>query len=124
MLIAPSGEEALFSGASIELEQLRDAVVQYQIETNTNSQAVASLARHEWTWEKVQDAVKEAAREEGSDDESSIVKSSCSKIIENIPAFEAWLGLLPAGDYGAVICGLFKVVVGVLDTSACQQHHI
>ncbi|PMD57094.1 uncharacterized protein K444DRAFT_615552 [Hyaloscypha bicolor E] len=27
-------------------------------------------------------------------------------------AFQAWLGILPAGDYGASICGVFKLAVG------------
>lgn len=96
--------------------------MQYQIKTNSNPQTLASFTGYEWTWEKVQDTVKAAAHEEGSDDESSIAKTSCSKILRNIPAFEAWLELLPGGDYGAVVCGLFKIVVGVFNTFYQQRY--
>lgn len=93
--------------------------MRYQIKTdpNTNRSTAASTTGSELTWARVHGAVEAAAFREGSDDESLIVKASCSRIQLYIPAFEAWLALLPAGDYGAVICGLFKIVVGVLDAS-------
>ena len=65
------------------------------------------------TWTGVQEAIRVATLEEGSDDESNIAKRSCSKMARNIPDFETWLSLLPDGDYGAVVCGIFKMVVVV-----------
>lgn len=69
------------------------------------------------TWTGVQEAIQVASLEEGSDDESNISKKSCSKMVRNIPDFETWLSLLPDGDYGAVVCGVFKMVVVVRNTS-------
>lgn len=89
--------------------------MQYQIKTKAEPGTTVKLDAKDCTWEMVQDAVKIAAQQEGSDDESSIAKTCCSSIRHNIPALESWLKLLPDGDYGAVVCGLFKMIVGVLD---------
>ena len=64
-------------------------------------------------WAGVQQAIQAAALEEGSDDESNMAKSSCSKMARSIPDFEVWLGLLPNGDYGSVVCGVFNMVLVV-----------
>jgi len=113
MLTLLSQEKSLFSVASTELQALKNAIVQYQIKTKPDPQTVIDLNVNNCTWNNVQEAVKVAAREEGSDDESSIARTCCSTIIANLPAFETWLDLLPSGDYGAVVCGLFKMVVVV-----------
>lgn len=66
------------------------------------------------SWKDVSDAVKAAKdREDGQDKDSWSARDSCDKIVDNISAFETWLDLLPGGDYGAVIGGVFKMVVTV-----------
>ena len=57
--------------------------------------------------------VKGLISRQGSDDESDRIKTSCSTLIHNIAGFDSWLNLLPQGDYGAVISGVFKLVVVV-----------
>ncbi|KAF3025095.1 hypothetical protein E8E14_014568 [Neopestalotiopsis sp. 37M] len=37
---------------------------------------------------------------------------SINKVGRNSAVFESWLELLPAGDYGASVCGVFKLVIG------------
>ncbi|KAH7198881.1 uncharacterized protein B0J16DRAFT_392692 [Fusarium flagelliforme] len=37
------------------------------------------------------------------------------KVGRHSAALEAWLGLLPMGDYGSSICGVFKLAIGAAD---------
>ncbi len=113
MLKLRSQQESLFDGAKVELKELKDSILQYQLKPKQVPLTAVEFVAGECTWYKVKEAVQAAAREEGSDDESWRAKKSCSTIMENIPAFETWLKLLPAGDYGATICGLFQIVVAV-----------
>ena len=65
-------------------------------------------------WREVREAVKVAkAREDGQDKDSWSTRNSCDKKVDNISTFESWLDLLPGGDYGAVVGGVFKMVVTV-----------
>ncbi len=88
---------------------MRKAVAQYEQKTKPKSHVDVRNC----SWTGVQEAIQVATLEEGSDDESNIAKRSCSKMARNIPDFENWLSLLPNGDYGAVVCGVFKMVVVV-----------
>ena len=83
----------------------------------------ASVDVQACSWAGVQEAIKVAALGEGSDDESNMAKRSCSKMARNIPDFETWLNLLPDGDYGAVVCGVFRMVVVVGTFSTLQTIH-
>ena len=66
------------------------------------------------SWKDVKNAVELAKdRENGEDSESCSVRANCQKMADNISALEAWLELLPDGDYGAVVSGVFKMVVTV-----------
>jgi len=71
-----------------------------------------ALERGSWTEVKVELQLVQC-REQGKDLDSKSAQTCCAGILENITVFENWLGLLPAGDYGSVICGVFKIVVGV-----------
>lgn len=82
-----------------------------QYEQKTKSKSHTDLRT--CTWTGVREAIQVATLEEGSDDESNMAKRSCSKMARNIPDFETWLSLLPDGDYGSVVCGVFKMIVGV-----------
>ena len=115
MLTPRSQEDSLFSHAKVELQELKEAISQYCIKVKPQTQITLNPDPNASTWGEVQDAVQLAAREEGADDESGRAKASCSAILRNLPVFETWLQLLPSGDYGAVIGGLFKMVFAVND---------
>ena len=105
-------QDSLFDEAKTELEELKKAVALYEQKTKPKSRIDVQTC----TWTGVQEAIQVASLEEGSDDESNIAKKSCSKMARNIPDFETWLSLLPDGDYGAVVCGVFNMVVVVRNT--------
>lgn len=63
-------------------------------------------------WTIVQEEIVSAVKAQSPDDESQSAKSWCSKIAENIPMFETWLGILSDGDYGTVVYGVFELFVG------------
>lgn len=105
-------EESLFSGAKEELQLLKEAIVQYQQKTNPDASSITKVTDSSNPWKDVRDAVKLAkAREDGQDNDSSSTRHYCDKIVNNISSFETWLDLLPGGDYGAVVGGVFKMVV-------------
>jgi len=89
-------------------------VVQYQQKTGQDSNLLLRVDGTANQWKDVREAVKVAkAREDGQDRESWSARDSCDKIVDNISAFETWLDLLPSGDYGSIVSGVFKMVVGV-----------
>ena len=109
-----SEEESLFSGARDELQRLKEAIVQYQQKTNTDSAWIIKANDATSLWKDVRDAVRVAKdHENGQDKDSWSARDSCDKIVDNISSFETWLDLLPGGDYGAVVSGVFKMVVTV-----------
>ncbi len=96
------------------MELLKEAVVQYQQKTSLDSNAVVRFNDIVNPWKDVREAVKVAKdREDGQDKDSWSARDSCDKIVDNISTFETWLDLLPGGDYGAVVGGVFKMVVTV-----------
>ncbi len=96
------------------MELLKEAVVQYQQKTSPDSNAVVRFNDIVNPWKDVREAVKVAKdREDGQDKDSWSARDSCDKIVDNISTFETWLDLLPGGDYGAVVGGVFKMVVTV-----------
>lgn len=103
----------MFSDCQSELHELKNALIQYQYKSRPNSQDLVELDIENTTWVEVQEVIKAVICQEGSDDESNRAKTSCLRMAKNIPDFETWLNLLPAGDYGAVVSGVFKMVVGV-----------
>ena len=104
----------MFSGARDELQLLKEAIVQYQQKTKPDSSSIVKVDDASGPWRDVKDAVQVAKdREDGQDKDSWSARDSCDKIVDNISAFETWLDLLPGGDYGAVVGGVFKMVVTV-----------
>ena len=104
----------MFSGAQEELQLLKDAVVHYQQKTGQESTSIIKANGKTQTWEDVREVAKVAKdREDGQDKDSWSAKMSCNKIVDNISTFETWLDLLPNGDYGAVVGGVFRMVVTV-----------
>ncbi|CAD6587129.1 MAG: hypothetical protein ASARMPREDX12_002758 [Alectoria sarmentosa] len=107
-----SEEDSLFSGAREELQLLEEAIFQYQQKTDPDASSVVEISDTANPWKDVREAVKSAKdREDGQDNDSWSARDSCDKIVDNISTFETWLDLLPGGDYGAVVSGVFKMVV-------------
>lgn len=111
----------MFSGAREELQLLQATIVQYQQKTDPDSSSMIKANETSSPWQDIREAVKVAKiREDGEDKDSWSARDSCDKIIDNISTFETWLDLLPDGDYGAVVGGVFKMVVTVWAVSlAC-----
>ena len=111
----------MFTGARDELRLLREAILQYQQKTKPDPGPIVKVNDSISPWKDVRDAVRVAKdREDGQDKDSWSTRDSCDKIVDNISAFETWLDLLPGGDYGAVVGGVFKMVVTVWAvTPAC-----
>ena len=104
----------MFNGARDELQRLKEAIVQYQQKTKPDSNSIVNVNDTISPWKDVRAAVKNAKdREDGQDKDSWSARDSCDKIVDNISTFETWLDLLPGGDYGAVVGGVFKMVVTV-----------
>ena len=104
----------MFSGAREELQLLKEAIVQYQQKIDPDSTSLVKVNEASSLWKDVREAVKVAkAREDGQDKDSWSARDSCDKIVDNISTFETWLDLLPSGDYGSVVGGVFKMVVTV-----------
>ena len=110
-------EDALFTDAKAELVELKSSVIKYQRKTNL---AVANSAAHDnfnCTWTEVRKEIEVAINGSGSNDETKRIKTSSLRIVDNLAGFSHWLDLLPDGDYGAVISGVFKIVIGVSNPS-------
>ena len=88
-------------------------MLRYQANNGLPSQDIGTLSKKTANWDEVQQMITAVIRQEGSDDESNKAKMSCAKISKNLPAFETWLYLLPDGDYGAFVSGVFKMIIGV-----------
>lgn len=90
-------------------------ILQYQQKTKVKTSEVTNeLNGTSVSWTEVREAVQQAkARETGRDNDSWSARNHCDKIVDNISSFETWLELLPSGDYGAVVSGVFKMVVTV-----------
>ena len=94
----------MFSEADKELKLLKDALVQHSVTVNHVGN----------TWSQIVEAIEGVKTiESGLDDKSRRTKHYCDKIVDNISVFGNWLELLPSGDYGAVVSGVFKMVVQV-----------
>ncbi|KAK3318704.1 hypothetical protein B0H66DRAFT_603276 [Apodospora peruviana] len=69
-------------------------------------------------WDQVMQEVHQTADGwAAASKKSSKVATHLDKIKQNAAAFESWLDLLPAGDYGSSICGVFRLVLGAAGQS-------
>ncbi|KAK7959395.1 uncharacterized protein PG986_004249, partial [Apiospora aurea] len=98
------------------METVREKLMKRK--TAADVQTLADVDLRNCKWEEVMDEVQAT----GTRWRTSTIKSSktaqyIDKVGQNSKAFESWLGLLPAGDYGSSslkrsIAGVFKVVIG------------
>lgn len=103
----------MFTDAKAELLELKSAVIKYQRKLNP---AVARSAPEDGvhcTWTEVRKEIEAVVNGPGSNDERRRLRMSCLRIVSSLTGFSHWLDLLPDGDYGAVISGVFKIVIGV-----------
>ena len=108
----------MFSNAHEELQSLKDAILHYQTKSNPDFQHSSEITDSRISWDHVKEAVEAVrASEDGRDNKSMSTRRLCNKIVENVSSFETWLELLPSGDYGAAVSGVFKIIVGVLTVS-------
>ncbi|KAK8062231.1 hypothetical protein PG997_014328 [Apiospora hydei] len=78
-----------------------------------DAQTLVDVDLRHCKWEEVMDEVQAT----GTRWRTSAIKSTktaqyIDKVGQHSKAFESWLDLLPAGDYGSSIAGVFKVVIG------------
>ncbi|KAK1987588.1 hypothetical protein LZ30DRAFT_579789 [Colletotrichum cereale] len=78
-------------------------------------QPLAENDLRQCSWSQVLNEVdKTAERWKGNPDKESKAMVFIDKIGKYSGALETWLGLLPMGDYGSSICGVFKLAVGAV----------
>ncbi|KAK8030107.1 hypothetical protein PG993_011398 [Apiospora rasikravindrae] len=104
---ADEEKEQLFS----MMEKVREKLMKRK--NAADSQTLADVDLRNCKWEEVMSEVQAT----GTRWRTSAIKSTktaqyIDKVGQNSKAFESWLGLLPAGDYGSSIAGVFKVVIG------------
>ncbi|KAK2016119.1 hypothetical protein LZ32DRAFT_626484 [Colletotrichum eremochloae] len=76
-------------------------------------QPISENELRQCTWGQVLKEIDTTAeRWKGSPDKESKTMVFIDKIGKYSGALETWLGLLPMGDYGSSICGVFKLAVG------------
>ncbi|TQN67962.1 hypothetical protein CSHISOI_07486 [Colletotrichum shisoi] len=76
-------------------------------------QALSETDLRQCSWGQVLTEVdKTAERWKGGPDKESKTMVFIDRIGKYSSALEAWLGLLPMGDYGSSICGVFKLAIG------------
>ncbi|KAI0427952.1 hypothetical protein F5Y09DRAFT_314759 [Xylaria sp. FL1042] len=97
-----------------EKERLFDLIeqVQKKIKDQGNSRLSSMELRH-CTWDQVMVQVKETSLLwKSSSRRSSRAMRCIDKLGQNSEAFKSWLDLLPDGDYGASISGVFAIIIG------------
>lgn len=101
------------------MQALRETINKHQETTDVEIQLSTAIEGTTSAWVEVSKAVRLAkSREKYDDHDTGKIKRYCGTIVENLPAFEGWLNLLPDGDYGAIVCGVFSMAVGVRQSDA------
>ena len=113
-------ENDLFGHADEEKKLLLEELIRYHERKNPSEAATPAVPNVKCSWDDVTAVLAQLSKdEEGSD---SKLKRSIRSIGDNADIFLGWLDLLPDGDYGATVCGAFKLVLGVsLFLARCGQ---
>jgi hypothetical protein len=104
----------LFRGANEEVNKLFSLMDQVQGKLNKKSKGkyiVQNLKRA--SWEDVMSEIQSTSQRWSNLPAKIRGRGFLEKIGQHSEAFQAWIGLLPAGDYGSGICGVFKLAIGV-----------
>ncbi|KAI0103756.1 hypothetical protein GGR51DRAFT_251553 [Nemania sp. FL0031] len=109
-----SGYAEMWKQADKEKEELFDLIeqVQKKLEGKGNGR-LSGLELRRCKWDHVMAQVQETSRQwKNSPSRASRAMRCIEKVGENSEAFKSWLELLPAGDYGSIISGVFTIVIG------------
>ena len=107
----------IYKNAEEEREQLLKAMDDFKAHLKVNKQQ--SIIKDDtkiYTWDEVVTVVNKAARDyERKKQGRSMawVGSLFDTVGKNGKTFNAWLSLLPDGDYSSVACGAFKLIINV-----------
>ncbi|KAI0812813.1 hypothetical protein GGR55DRAFT_637974 [Xylaria sp. FL0064] len=104
----------MWKQADAEKERLFDLIeqVQKKIEDRGNSR-LSSMELRRCTWDQVMVQIRETSLLwKNSSRRSSRAMRCIDKLGQNSEAFKSWLDLLPDGDYGASISGVFAIIIG------------
>ncbi|KAH8885481.1 hypothetical protein GQ53DRAFT_728957 [Thozetella sp. PMI_491] len=103
------------------MEQVRTKLAK---QDSTNVQAIKHDLR-KCTWDQVlQDVQGLTSRWASTTKKSSKMMKCLGMLKENSEVFESWLDLLPNGDYGSSICGVFTLVLGAVGQYAKVEEAI
>jgi hypothetical protein len=138
---SPSSAE-LWKSAELEKAKLFTLMQEVRIKLNKKSKNQhMHVDMRNCRWEQVLSKVKETSQIwKGLPNFSAKAQRCLERLRQDSGAFQAWLGLLPAGDYGSryllrnsilpimliasSICGAFKLAVGVSQSSSpCHSIH-
>ena len=110
-----SEENDLFSGAEQELKHLVFAIARYKTKDKMAEVDDSLQIRGKQWLDIVKNALNAIQKHENGHDESALSRiQKCTQLMNNISAFDGWLNVLPNGDYGAIIGGVFTMLVKVL----------
>ncbi|KAH8769183.1 hypothetical protein F5883DRAFT_65963 [Diaporthe sp. PMI_573] len=83
--------------------------------SSSSQQQRTSLNLRKCTWEQVMGEVQSLATRWSTSPKKASRSMMClEKLGKNSDAFKSWLDLLPAGDYGSSICGVFTIALGAV----------
>ncbi|KAI0410963.1 hypothetical protein F5X98DRAFT_358392 [Xylaria grammica] len=104
----------MWKQADEEKEELFDLIEQLQTKFDgKGSSSHSGLELRRCKWDQVMVQVQETSnRWKTSPRRTSRAMKCIDRLGQNSEAFKSWLELLPAGDYGASISGVFTIVIG------------
>ncbi|KAI0453850.1 hypothetical protein F5B21DRAFT_478091 [Xylaria acuta] len=104
----------MWKQADAEKEELFDLIEQVQNKfEDKGSRRLSGLELRRCKWDQVMIQVQEtSSRWKSSPRRTSRAMQCIDKLGSNSEALQSWLELLPAGDYGASIAGVFTIVIG------------
>ncbi|RWA05709.1 hypothetical protein EKO27_g9392 [Xylaria grammica] len=104
----------MWKQADEEKEELFDLIEQLQNKfEGKGSSSHSGLELRRCKWDQVMVQVQETSnRWKTSPQRTSRAMKCIDRLGQNSEAFKSWLELLPAGDYGASISGVFTIVIG------------
>ena len=114
-MFVKSEENDLFSGAEQELKHLVAAIARYKRKNKiAEVDDTLQIEGKQWLdiFKNALDAIQK--HEDGNDENALSRRQKCTQLMNNISAFDGWLNVLPKGDYGAIIGGVFTMLVKVL----------
>lgn len=113
----------MFQAANDELRNLFALMekVQLRIQKRSKGKYVAKSLKF-CSWKHVLSEV-EITSDQWKMISGNTKRKNCLRAVgSNSDTLQAWIGLLPSGDYGAGICGVFSLAIGVRDQSQGYRH--